>query len=108
RDAKDRRENGETAMAAVAHDRELGFAIMAPAEPVGGVGQPVLVERAGQRDASENREQRRNGTAAAEQLGEQEGERGHRADAGADQWERPTRGGYHALLAGRFLAGWQA
>src|ERR1700716_3397870 len=84
-DAEYESENAETAVPAVAHDRELCLAVIAAAESIGGVSKTVLVEGAGQRDADEHREPRRHGTAATEQLGDQEGERGETADPGADQ-----------------------
>src|SRR5258707_9296868 len=107
-DTEEESENAETAVPAVAHDREFRLAVIAAAEPVGGVGEPVLVERAGQRDADEHREPRRHGTAATEQLGDQEGERSETADAGADQRKRPARGGDRTLFARHLDAGRQA
>ena len=46
-----------------------GFTVAATAKAVGGVGQPVFVERAGQRDPGKDRKRRRNSAAAAERLG---------------------------------------
>ena len=48
-DAEDEREDAVGAVPAVAHDRQLLLAVAAAAEPVGGVGEPVLVQRAGER-----------------------------------------------------------
>src|SRR5712671_3123414 len=98
-DTEHETENAETAVPAVAHDREFRLAVIAAAEPVGGVSKTVLVERARQRDAGEHREPRRHGAAATEQLGDQEGERGEPADPGPNQRKRPARGGDHTLFA---------
>ena len=48
-DAEHERDNAVGAMSAVAHDRQLALAVTAAAEPVGRVGEPVLMQRAGRR-----------------------------------------------------------
>ena len=100
--------SAEAAVPAVAHDRELRRAIMAAAETVGSVGQPVLVECAGQCDAGEQREPSRDRAAAAQQLRDQEDQRGEAADPGADQRERPARRGDGTLFTRHLDADRQA
>ncbi len=58
----DERAGAEGADAAVAHDRELLLAVLAAAETVGGIGEPVLVQAAG---GDQRRRERERGAAAA-------------------------------------------
>ncbi len=74
---------------AVAHDRELGFAVATAGEPVDGVGEAVLVQCAGQREPAQQSEQRCRPGTKTEKLGEQQDEGRDRADAGANQREGP-------------------
>ena len=58
-DAENERQYAEDAAAAVAHDGELLGRVIAAAEPVGGVGEPILVQRAGDEHAGPDGDQRR-------------------------------------------------
>ena len=107
-DTENESQDAEAAVPAVAHDRELRLAVMAAAEAVGGVGEPVLMECAGQPNGGEEREPCREGAAAADQLRDQEDQRGEAADPGADQRERPARRGDGALFARHLDADRQA
>ena len=97
-DAEHQRDDAVSAMRAVAHDRELALAIPAAAEPVGRVGEPVLVQRAGRGDAGGDREQRGRPDRQAEQPGDKKRDGAQRADAASDQRESPAGSGDRAGL----------
>ena len=71
-DARDEGEHAECAVPAVAHDGELCVAIVPAAKPVGGIGKPVLMQRPGQDEAGEHRDQRRRPAAEPDQLRQEE------------------------------------
>ncbi len=89
--AQNDRQHTVSALPAVPQDRELFFPIAPPAEPVGGIGEPVLVQRSRQRDPRQHRQQRRRPTREADQLGQQKSERRYAADPGADERKCPGR-----------------
>ena len=78
---------------AVAHDLELAVAVAASAETVGDVGQPVLVECAGEPDDDPDGQRCRDGGRHPAPGESAEHERPRAADAEADQGEEPHRGG---------------
>ena len=96
-DAEDEGDAAKAAEPAVAHDGELGVAPVAAAKPVGGVGEAILMQSAGQREAGGNREECGHGIAASGQLGGQKRQRAKPTDPGPDQRKRPARGGDRAI-----------
>ncbi len=78
---------------AVAHDLQLCRGIATAAEPVGDIGQAVLVQRAGQ-DRAHAQGERRHGEVWHADRAQAETDKAHRAaDRRADQRKRPLRAG---------------
>ena len=87
----DQRQRAEAADAAVGHDRQRLVAIGAGAEPVGGIGQPVLVQGAGEHDHGDDGDQGRGQGWQAHERGGGIGEAGQQPDDGAHQREGMDR-----------------
>lgn len=82
----------ECAEPAIAHDGELGFAVTAAAKSVDGVGEAVLVKRAGQQETGQHGQERPRPVAEAEELCREEDKGPDRADTGPDERKGPGRG----------------
>ena len=63
---------------------------MAAAEAVGGIGEPVLVKGAGQRDAGEHGQAGGDESGAAERFSDKKGHGNNAADACPDQRKGPA------------------
>ncbi len=100
-DAQHQRQDAKGAEPAVAHDLELARRVAAAGEPVGGVGEPVLVQAPGQCDPGEDGEERRRPIAEADQLRREIGKGRDRADPGAGERKRPSRIGEPPAILGR-------
>ena len=88
-------------MRAIAHDRELLLARVAAAEAVGGVGEPVLVQRAGDQQRRRHRQRRRRPGEHHELMRQRISDRADQPDHEARERKRP--GGLRQIRPGRAL-----
>ena len=86
---KRERDRAVGADAAVAHDLELHRPRRAAAETVGDIGEPVLMQRAGQGDERRRRQRSAKEQGQAEQRRQREDERADETDSGAGDRRRP-------------------
>jgi len=96
------RHDAESPVPAVAHDRQPLLPIMAADQPVGRVGEAVLVQCSGQDNTAEHRQDGRRPIAEPEQPDEEKSQCRHPADPGADQRKGPGGGGEPLGVAWRW------
>src|SRR6185437_9380971 len=90
-DTEDERQHAIGAAAAVAHDGEARDAVAAAEQPVGAVGEPVLMQGAGRRGGGRERQQRGRERRQSQCRRQRIDDGADEADGGADDRESPAR-----------------